>query len=629
MPRLPHTAAPVLALFAFAGVAPAADQKAIDTAVERGVSYLKARYRDVKAPPAPSSESNHGIGPAALSGLALLEAKVPANDPAVQAIASAVRDTSYRETRTYQIALCLFFLDHLEDPADVPLIQMLAVRLLAGQTAKGGWGYECVKPVPAETEKWLRATLKARQLETKPGDGPPPAPPAGKMHPDAEKYGAALFADRVSGLSDDNSNTQFGLLAVWLARKHGVPVEPALDAVERRFLESQDPQSGGWGYSGAAVVPGSVSGSMTCAGLLGLSTGVARREERRLKAAASKPDAKKDPRANDPFFNPPKPEKKEPEKKKAREQTREVLAGFACLGARFAAKLQGVARPGGGEGETDRNLYFLWSLERVGVIYGVDRIGGLDWYAVGSELLVRSQGRDGSWAGPTYGNEVCTSFALLFLCKADLARDLSSRVKKDPTNTELRSGTAAPTAPAVDPRTAKAPGVGASRTGDSSPSPLPLPVEDESSRLAAKLLLAGDADWTKALEQVRDAKGGDYTKAMVLAIHRLDGDRKKEARDALAERLTRMSAGTLRAMAKGDDAELRRGAVLACAMRDDKAHVPDLIDRLTDEEDLVVRAAKAGLKSLTGQDFGPKAGATKEQRKAAAEAWKRWWAKQK
>ena len=58
-------------------------------------------------------------------------------------------------------------------------------------------------------------------------------------------------------------------------------------------------------------------------------------------------------------------------------------------------------------------------------------------------------------------------------------------------------------------------------------------------------------------------------------------------------------------------------------------HVPDLIDRLEDGDDLVVRAAKAGLKSLTSQDFGPKANASADERKAAVAAWKAWWARQK
>jgi HEAT repeat protein len=91
-----------------------------------------------------------------------------------------------------------------------------------------------------------------------------------------------------------------------------------------------------------------------------------------------------------------------------------------------------------------------------------------------------------------------------------------------------------------------------------------------------------------------------------------------------------MTPETLREMMKNDDAELRRAAVLAAAMKDDKAHVPDLIARLADDDELVVRAARAGLKSLSdGRDFGPPPGATRLQRETSAKAWREWWAGRK
>ena len=53
-------------------------------------------------------------------------------------------------------------------------------------------------------------------------------------------------------------------------------------------------------------------------------------------------------------------------------------------------------------------------------------------------------------------------------------------------------------------------------------------------------------------------------------------------------------------------------------MKDEKLHIPDLIDRLLDDEELVVRAARAGLKSLSdGKDFGPQNGSTKADREEA------------
>ena len=91
-------------------------------------------------------------------------------------------------------------------------------------------------------------------------------------------------------------------------------------------------------------------------------------------------------------------------------------------------------------------------------------------------------------------------------------------------------------------------------------------------------------------------------------------------RDCLAERLSRMTVATLRDKLKDDRTEVRRAATLACAMKEDKAFIPDLIAVLDDAEGIVVRAAGAGLRVLTGENFGPPANATPEERAKAIAA---------
>jgi hypothetical protein len=70
------------------------------------------------------------------------------------------------------------------------------------------------------------------------------------------------------------------------------------------------------------------------------------------------------------------------------------------------------------------DYYFLWSLERVAVVYGLRTIGGQDWYAWGSEVIVGHQRPDGSW-GDSFAGPVDTCFALLFLKRANVAVDLT------------------------------------------------------------------------------------------------------------------------------------------------------------------------------------------------------------
>src|SRR5262249_23694495 len=131
-----YLAAFLAAAFAIALPAHAADQKEIDKAVAAGVDYLKGIqeadgtfdyvHRDGKA------------GATAPAGLRLLEFDVPADDPVVQKAAKAVRILSLEQSETYALSLSIMFLDRLGYPDDVPLIESMAVRLVAGQTSTGG-----------------------------------------------------------------------------------------------------------------------------------------------------------------------------------------------------------------------------------------------------------------------------------------------------------------------------------------------------------------------------------------------------------------------------------------------------------------------------------------------------------
>jgi hypothetical protein len=623
----------------------AATPKEIETAIQNGNAFLKKSGGDN----AREARDPDRVGATALMGLALLESGSPADDPAVKKITERLREASYTQTQTYQISLCILYFDRLGDPGDRPLIQMLAVRLLAGQTYGGGWTYGCISAVPPATERFLRSKLSDATL-TAGKEKPAPKPgtalaantasgkPAvvGKLHADVAKYSRSLTTVRKGREFDDNSNTQFGILGVWVARKHGVPVDHALGLVEKRFLATQG-NSGGWPYHGPMSGPDG-SPSMTCAGLIGLATAVARREERTLKAEVAKqpkkaaeptktaPHPGTDP--NDPFFNPPKPIPADPADKADPPAAKPKKKPADTRDAAVKRAMDNLANALAGQVKGRRNniydLYFLWSLERVGVIYGVVKIGEIDWYDYASDLLVRAQNADGSWGGAGlggYGPDVDTSFALLVLSRSNLVRDLSAKVQKDLNNTELRAGARGPTAlaPRQDPKPEPKP----MATIEPAVKPLPAvkpapakPLGTTPADIAAELFRASGANWTMLLQKVRDAKGAENTSALLAVIPLLDGDRKKTARDALADRLCRMNATTLRGMLKASDAELRRAAALACAMKDDKTHIADLIAVLDDKDANVARAARAGLKSLTGKNF------------TTAAEWRDWFASQ-
>jgi hypothetical protein len=255
------------------------------------------------------------------------------------------------------------------------------------------------------------------------------------------------------------------------------------------------------------------------------------------------------------------------------------------------------------EGASVPDYYFLWSLERVAVAFDLRQLEGLDWYALGCRRLLPVQTPAGFWNG-IYGNEIDTSLALLFLCRSNFTRELTGLFGG---RTELKTADADPM-------------IDASKS--------PAAPSAEVKKLVAELVNADPQKRGELLEQYRDAKGIDFTDALALAIAELPEDFQKKARDCLAARLARMTAATLRFRLTDANAELRRAAAVACAMKEDKTLIPDLIKVLEDHEPWVVRAAGVALARLTGQDFGPKADATPAERAAAVRAWKEWWLKQ-
>ncbi|MEO1993585.1 MAG: hypothetical protein ABGW78_16745, partial [Pirellulales bacterium] len=164
------------------------------------------------------------------------------------------------------------------------------------------------------------------------------------------------------------------------------------------FRSSFDMQKNGWGYTpGSPATP-----SMTCAGLLGLAVSQGATSQSSAGTGAKKKSASA---AQDPM----------------------AQKALQALGYELRiAESQSNSK-------INSDLYFFWSLERVGVVYDVKRIGGIDWYAWGCKRLLAGQNTSGEWSGRsskgwTFGKGVGTSFGILFLSRANVARDLTAVV---------------------------------------------------------------------------------------------------------------------------------------------------------------------------------------------------------
>jgi hypothetical protein len=615
----------VLALAAVLLAAPAAravDKEAVNEAIAKGVRKLKSLQQ------ADGTWTHVQIGLTALCGLTLLECGVPADDDGIRKAAASVRAGAATTDDTYSLALCILFLDRLGEPVDVALIESLTVRLLSGQTLRGNWTYKCPKP-EAEEQQRLSTLIKKRDEEGRPKE-PAKSEPGQRGVKDMpreirdqleqiDRKRAAVARNGGVPLAGDNSNTQFAVLGLWVARRHGLPVDAALRETEKYFRATQE-AGGGWPYTaggggGGLPVPAvtavmSSSPAMTCSGLLGLGVSYGAWND-----AALRTDPKKEP--GKPGAAPVKA--LDPSKDKA------VVAAFRMLGA----CVDSMAHWEGGKAPQldfrgGKFYYFLWSLERVCVAYGVDKVGKTDWYDFGAQVLLANQGADGGWDNGDFRNGPDTCFALLALRRANLAPDLTRALKsqtKGGMQSALHQG-----------------GLGGSdlvkghktffeKPGAEEPGHKPAADEDDRAARLGKQLAAGGGKGGQALEELRDHKGAAYTEALASAIPRLDGDARKKAREALAERMSRMTSATLGVKLEDDAPEVRRAAALAVAMKEDEAHAYKLIEMLDDREATVALAAHAALKSLSGEDHGPAKGATRQDHAKAVLAWKAWWAR--
>lgn len=201
----------------------------------------------------------------------------------------------------------------------------------------------------------------------------------------------------------DPSNSQFSLLALYEAERAGVRANDETWNRALRYWEQTQNKNGSWDYMGNV---GSGTGSMTCAGIGSLVIANDR---------VQPPDAEVVGNAIKCCVASEKSE-----------TDRCIDEGIEWLGRNFS-----VTRNPGMAGTW--NLYYLYSLERVGRLTARRFIGNHDWYREGADFLVRSQDRlSGSWSADGSA-EISTSFALLFLSKGRWPT-LLSKLKHKPSD---------------------------------------------------------------------------------------------------------------------------------------------------------------------------------------------------
>jgi hypothetical protein len=421
MTRHFRAAAAIVAL-ALSGGAPGADQKAIQDAIQKGIDRLWEdqdpdtgawRYNDKETE---IKKDDRAVGVTSLAALALYENGVLPSDPKLRKALKFVRDRCPAIEDTYSVSLATILLARVGQREDKDLLKENALRLCNSQKDTGGWHYT--------TPRISRDRKKAA---------------------DAKGLG-------------DFSVTQFAVLGLWQAQRAGCGGKEATQALFklRMRLAWAQTENGGWNYPGVADI-GADSYTMTTAGIyMWLVSSANEIKKTRL---ANKPTLESI--TSHPIFEVLQGAAEEHKKNaaknnqgKAKDADKpggvdytyptpspppiDVTVGSPLVEDPFlkkAMKRTGewadvvVANPAHGNW-----IYYLWSLQRLGVLLGAEKFGKTAWYDAGCDALIKKQNEDGSF-GPKEGSltaKADTAFALLFLRKANLGSDITKLLNKDP-----------------------------------------------------------------------------------------------------------------------------------------------------------------------------------------------------
>jgi hypothetical protein len=379
-------------------------QKAIDKAVAKGAEWLRSVQKShgqigvIQHGKGQAAQLHYQIGSTALAGLALLAAGDKRGDKAVDAAMEYCRKQDKLRgagggRTTYDTGtLLMFAVEYWRD--DGGKKPRKKKHTMTGPEARN----PC--KMPPEIAEWIRDMadwLKRTQESTGDWSYPKPRP--------------------------DNSNTQYALLGLRAAQECGgtVPGIVYINVI-KRLLGSQEKsgpkvlrtiggekkgepiykidagdQARGWSYLDSPYL---ATGSMTTAGIACLSIC---HHALTLKRDGTRRD-KPLPIYTDQLN---------------RQVRRAIQDGFAWLDINFAVDHNPPRQAAAW------HYYYLYGLERAGILGGRTLIGKHDWYITGSRYLVGKQRDDGRWHTGTLGGSdyegsdvLDTAWAILFLKKA-------------------------------------------------------------------------------------------------------------------------------------------------------------------------------------------------------------------
>jgi hypothetical protein len=353
----------------------AVSQREIDQAIHKGSEYLKG---------APSTGGWLHPNCDELILLTMIHAGVPEANPKFDEYLRHCLQAPLE--KTYKVACLAMALEELDASGYQMKIAQCAAFLLDNQCTNGQWSYG--KPVDVKNYAFV-------EREKKVATGPKAADGARDFTGARERKKPTkqimVPQTKHEGESGDNSNSQYAALGLRACFDANIklPLE-ALHLARKWWVESQWPDEGESAKAGKNAVS---SGGDTTK-IQGWS-----------------------------YKKPGDEGQKAPYHAMTAGAIGATVIYEYMLGRDF--KKDAVTRAGvnwiGKHWSVNDNLYYMYALERAGMLYDTVKFGDHDWYMEGAKSIVHAQKADGSWgnkADKPEENTWDTCFAILFLKKA-------------------------------------------------------------------------------------------------------------------------------------------------------------------------------------------------------------------
>lgn len=368
----------LLALLVLAQAAPRSnpkgtkvDQPRIDRAIAGGVRALKAALQD--APGKAGADEGERFRQDELVLWTLVHAGVPESDPVFKALFTTMMKSPLEAT--YNVSLQAMILEEVDRVRYQWRIQQCAQFLVDNQNQAGRWHYGTPSP-------FVDSITPTVDPAPAPAKKPVRTPRGPKIKPAVVRKIEVKQMRMANG--GDNSNSQYAALGLRACHDAGIVFPKiVLERAEQWWRDGQkEDASGGRGWCYGNHPDHRPYGSMTAGGVGSLAI-------------------------YDYIRDPNESWKKD----------KDVQDGLRWLASRFTV----TCNPGpheedrkGGENSLVHYYYFLYALERAGMLCGTELIGKREWYPEGVKVLLETQKPSGEWGSGITD----TCFAILFLGRA-------------------------------------------------------------------------------------------------------------------------------------------------------------------------------------------------------------------